>query len=1369
MKNSIIKNILFTVCMLSSNLIFGIEHMQFLHFTKSNDFPFSSVDVIMQDSHGYLWIGSSNGLARYDGYTFEVYNTTDKTNGLPSNRIFDITETSKGDILISTNLGFVVYNRTLNNFKLLSYSCTMKAVEDENGQIWVATFDGIDIRNPNDLAITKSIFCETDNNIKVFHAIAADSQGNIWAATDESIIYTFNTQTNSFSRKIDSTLMPGIEQFQINNIQFDHEGNMWLGTVANGLFKVDTVNFNYQNYTYSATNKSTISHDNISTIFIDVNGTVWVCCESGELTRYNASEDVFERFETQVYNSRFLNTSSVRTIYQDNQQNYWIGTSGDGLYCYNAIFNNFQTFSSIPDYSKKYLIGSIESFVELDGGEIMLGSSDDGLKIFNPKTNEISRFKYNSQLAAKNIRKLLRHKNIIWGATWGGGIFQLDLNTNEIKNFTNNPQNPYSIPTNNVNNLFYTDTALIIGTHGAGVAYYNFDSKKFYHQHNSQSIFNDSVVNNWVNHLLKDKKNNLWISTFYGLVKINGNTIEHYGNDSTTSSLNSFEVLSTYLDSENLLWVITTQNVDLFDPTNNNFIRIGSEMDLPLGSRSLMEDNEGNIWISTIDKLVMLNTKTKKNYTYDKFDGILTGEMNSNATFKASDGTLYIGSSTGFMKFNPANIKQDTIIPNLCFRNLYVNYLKQTPDSAYLNQSIETLSSLEYEFTEDVISIEIAALLPSRSSKINYAYTFNDDKSNWLDLGKERTISFTGLRPGTYALTIKAYFENGPSAQKTITIVVKPKWWMTLWFYGLLSLIGLSLILLYVYWRIHNVRRKNILLEKIVKERTKNLELANSKLKDQSEILEKQYENLNESTMVIEMKNEELTETLSMKDKLIGIISHDFKNSLNSIIGTVSVLKMRKEEQKYETFDELINLLESSSLKLSNQMSHILDWAQSSINKIVERPVEVNLESLILDTIQLSQIAAQQKNIKISTQMDYTYCAFADPRMISTVIRNLLNNAIKFTEKGGNIMITVNEDDTMHEINVVDTGIGMPQHKVDSLFSSYDPANISYGTNNEKGTGLGLQICKTFIEKNNGSISIRSEEGKGSAFTVLLPKGKTKVSKTQFVQKTQTKQEEIFFKKQAQHSKQSTILIVDDNEALVSVLHNLYSEDFNVINAFDGRGGLYLAQNTIPNLIISDINMPNMSGLELCMKIKQNELTCHIPVILISSENTEDIEHQCYDAGANDFISKPFDPKILKQKINALLYVLESKNSEAKKNESEGLFDLPESNDDLILKKIFELINENYQDSEYSVEHISAKLGLSRSQLWRKIKSSINKTPYEVIRDFRLKKAAEMLKTQKYRVSDVAYHVGYNDPKVFQRNFSKLYGMSPSEYAKGKE
>ena len=534
-------------------------------------------------------------------------------------------------------------------------------------------------------------------------------------------------------------------------------------------------------------------------------------------------------------------------------------------------------------------------------------------------------------------------------------------------------------------------------------------------------------------------------------------------------------------------------------------------------------------------------------------------------------------------------------------------------------------------------------------------------------------------------------------------------------------------------------------LEHIVAERTQHLQSAN--------------QSLQENQFVIEIKNAQLIEALSLKEKLITVIAHDFKNPLTTLQGYASLLQNEQTVSKIKKYTKGILL---SIQTLTEQMGSVLTWAQSHIKEVQYKPIEVNLELLIDDAISLIQHSAEQKNISIFTDYNFTSHAYIDPRMIHTVFRNILSNAVKFSHRNGIIKINVHEYETEINVSFIDSGLGMNAQTLQSIFCEQNDTETNKTT--EKSSGLGLQICKAFIEKNQGKISVESSPNKGSIFSISLPKGKEKA----IIRKQQNTHEHTDVKptKHATKDTKQTILIVDNSEETRELLKESLYGFFSVIETHDGQIGLQHAQKLLPDAIICDTHLPSLEGFELCTILKSNTLTNHIPIIMTSAETKYDIQTECYACGADSFIQKPYDPYIVKHNIVAILENRKNYETFVRSHKlSSNSFTMPESIEDKVIRTIIEMVHKNFNRADFDINSIAEQQGLSRVQLWRKFKHTTGKNLSDYIRDLRMHKAAEMLSTKKYRISEIAYEVGFSDPKYFTKCFIKEFGLTPRAYA----
>lgn len=1327
--------------------IYGNEQL-FINYSTQQGLTHKTVFCLHEDNQGFIWIGTTNGLNRFDGYQFKqfYYDPSDSTS-ICGNFIIEITENKNGLLYIATTQGYCYYNPLTEKFHKIKFPnekepvIPLRICASDNGTIWGISKNNIlvemsssdpDIGNCYKLETLLKTGSDLSSwNIEYYN-------DSLWICTSKGIlkVHTDTRQAALLTNK-------QYEFKTIKEIRFDKDGKILLVDQKHTLYCLHGDSHEVSTITKENFYNAGVNLQYLTDAFFDSKETIWVCGSPG-LFKITPDKTVLL---TNTETGSNYNFDNIRTnwIIRDRKGNMWIGTMDYGVFVQN---NSNKSFSHIV-FSKKNNEGiPISGFTQI-GNKIIYGNTygaflaTDGdknhKKILDKSISSIHQlsdkvilivgidayYKYyintgkieiQDSLTGYTLRSYIDSQGILWILQWGNGVKGINLNTGDkyfIDVDTLNSDNNIVFSMNEDN-----DSSLWLGMFGNGLIHVK-DPRSSnpriikYPTSPEHSADGSNVILD----MYDDKKGNLWLAT-------NGGGLQKFNKKSKEYT------------------VFTTQQ-----GLKNNVVE------------SVIADNDGNIWFTT-SIVSKYDTKKNKFTHYDIANGINSKYFHF-YSYRDTIGNIFLGDNQGFLTFNPSKIKEKNKpnSPILTSFEIYGNEIKAGvpfEDVPPTEMAINYSKNITLPFKYNSIKLEFASLHILENRNITYAYKLEGAENRWnyTELN-EYWANYSGLRPGKYIFRVKASNDRKNwSNEKTIAINIIPPWWSTLWFKIMIILSFIIIIGLVIYIRFRNIKKINIQLENKVNEKTSHLKLANN-------VLSNQYAKLNEQQAVLQMKNEELTEAINLKDKLIGVISHDFKNPLNSLLGIVNYLKSPKNTSDTVKYNKIVSSAEITIKKLVAQMVTVLDWAQDNLQNIKIKHSEVSLESLLVDAIQLLQNDANKKNIIIDTQIDCTLCAYIDPRMIHTVFRNLLHNAIKYSHEGNTIIITINEDDNMHEVSFVDTGIGMSKEKQDSLFSSYNPENISFGTAAEKGTGLGLQICKTFIEKNSGTISVKSELNKGSVFSVLLPKGNKRVSSSRIsVNQNLTNTSPII---ENIGDKQYSILLIDDNKELVRIFDEVFADNFKVIKAYDGKAGLYLAENMMPDIIVSDIYMPNINGIDLCKTIRKMDIISHIPIILMSSEKRQNIELDCYASGANDFLEKPIDTKVLRHKVFIQLHLLK-KEQENSTNNDNTFFNLPESANDVIIKKIIELMKINLENPEFDVNAIATQLGLSRVQLWRKTKSYMDKTPSELIRDLRMKKAIEMLNTKKYRISEIAYAVGYNDANVFQKNFSKVFGKTPSEY-----
>jgi signal transduction histidine kinase/ligand-binding sensor domain-containing protein/AraC-like DNA-binding protein len=1311
--------------------------IQFKHFDTKDGLPNNSSQAILRDSYGFLWVGTTDGLCKYDGTRFQNYSVIDSSNGTIVVPIYKLFEDSKKQLWIGTNRGLSCYDRKHDSFILvLKNVCVTDIDESRDGILWVSTFSGIFKVQQRNRKILKSYNLSNKIPSNIISQSEIDSKGILWVGTQSDGLFTLNPKTEIIKRFThDSKNVNSISSNRIKTFSFDKNGKLWIGTNDAGLCVLDTSNKQFRLYNINKMEVQKTASNIIESILIDSKNDVWFS-HNGCLTKYNRKTDDFVKYPAEKYNDRFLNSYNLCFITEDYNGNFWFGTFGTGIYCWNKQNNNFKIFNCIPEKNDGLKNNGVNSFVEYNG-KIIIGTYE-GLQYFNPKTNTFSNFE-NKTLNSESVISIAKYNNELWCTTWGQGLFRLQLQTNTLTHFIHENDNPNSISTNAIRTTAKIDTLIWIATWGDGIEAFDKNYKMVIsHDYltDKSKVFSKP---NWVSKIIKDSKNRIWITTMSGVYVKDGKTFRAFHYDSKNPhSISEDIVNSVFEDSKHQIWLITGRGLVKYIEKTDDFERFGKQKNLPTSPRAILEDSNQTLWISSTDAIYSFNEKTGIVRKYNSRNELIKDEFNSNSALKTSDGTMYFGGKSGFISFKPELVKSSFEVPKIVFRHLYVDNVIQN--------SLDVTDSVSLQYSNSVITIYIADLQDIISNFALFEYSF-DGKKTWKTIDESRKITFSNKQPGSYVLNIKASYNNGKYSEKSLVIIVIPPWWKTWWFKIGLVLLLMIIITTIIWNRFRLIKQKNLELEGKVLERTEELITANDRL--------------NENQIVIEMKNLELNEILHAKDELIKIVSHDFKNPLSGIIGMAGLLKNETTGNKSEKIKLFAESILTSATTLVTQMTSVLDWAQSLTNEHESNPIEINLEVLLDDAISLVGENAIQKNISITKQTEFSLNAFIDPRMISTVFRNLLSNAIKFTHTGGSIHIMIQEFENGIDIVFIDTGVGIKQDILKTIFNPNVTIKSSFGTANEKGTGIGLKMCKTFIDKNSGHIRVMSEEGKGSTFTITLPKGQNLATI-----KSQTNitllQTSLF---QPNTNEKITVLVIDDSIEIREIVHSVFEGNYTVLKAEDGNEGLYIAQNMLPDIIISDINLPGKNGIEICKILKSNDITCHIPILLITSQQGNDIEVESFESGANDFIEKPFNPYSLKQKVLALLEYRGHIREEIRKSiESNQLVNLPLDYENKIIRKVIDLINNNLSDPEIDTETVVKNVGVSRAQLWRIFKKTTGKSLGDYIREIRMKKAAEMLKTGKYRVSEVAMEVGFYDAKYFTKSFLKEFGMSPSQY-----
>ena len=1073
--------------------------IRFEHISSEQGLSQDVVQCILQDRWGFMWFGTQDGLNRFDGYGFKKYKYNPKeSTSLPANKVILIYEDRSGILWIGTEGGGLCrFNREKENFIRCRYKNDMDSNpgydidiivaihEDRDGSFLVGTWGGLLRFDP--LRQEWSRFNHQPGiphtlSYSKIRALYRDRAGIIWIGTDEGGLKAFNPQTGSFSSYSPEPGKAGsLSSNSVYAIFEDSKRNLWVGTTG-GLDRYERKTETFSHYRHHPQNANSLSNNQVRTIAEDSRNNLWIGTDGGGLNRLKSiSEKTFIRYQHELNNPSSLSHNKINCIWEDITKSLWIGTYGGGINRIDPMKQQFLHFYAKPDDLHSLSSNDIRCFLEAKAGILRIGTYDQGLNRYNLNTGMSKLYKKGrsvDSLSSNTVMALHQDKaGVLWVGTWGGGINRFDR---ETEKFTRYPHLEGSTegPGSNYIFCFSSDREnnLWIGTWNGGLNRFNPTSKEFqYYKTDSQDP--GSISSNGVTIIFPDYEQEeiLWVGSHTsGLEHFNRKTghFKHYAHEpGNSNSLSHNAVRSVYISPSrpDIVWVGTFGGgLNKFDKKTGQWELYTEEDGLSNNTvLGILEDNNKNLWLSTIRGLSNFDPNKKEFTNYYEEDGMQSNEFNQGAYLKSRDGRLYFGGVNGFNAFFPAGITKNLHEPPVVITALNIPNRKDFQlEKSILETEVITLSY------KDTISFEFAALSYIAPAKNSYMYKLEGStQEDWVKLGHKRDITFPTLSPGPYVFRVQGSNNDGVWSHKeaSIKLIITPPFYQTWWFRSLLAatLLGILLLMYKLRVRRYKVQRKQ--LETEVAKRTLQLENSNRDLK----------------------KSEtELRELNATKDKFFSIISHDLRNHLTSLLGYSDML--------YKSFDRLgedkkhkySRSIDKSARDLYDLLENLLHWARNQTGTLQCRPKKINLNHLIPEIISAFTINAKKKNIDISWQIREETFAYADHNMVRTVLRNLISNAIKFTERGGGVQVKTNGKAEFVEISVTDSGVGISSDRKDSLFQ-IGLNRSTKGTGREHGTGLGLILCKEFVEKNNGMIWVESPlhdgSGKGSVFRFTLP------------------------------------------------------------------------------------------------------------------------------------------------------------------------------------------------------------------------------------------------------------------------------------------
>ncbi|MDH7464211.1 two-component regulator propeller domain-containing protein [Chitinophagaceae bacterium 26-R-25] len=1318
------------------------QKISFDHLSVEQGLSQNSVLCITQDDKGFIWLGTRYGLNRFDGVHVVVYKNDPADNhSLSNNYINTLFFDSERTLWVGTSTGLDIFNAATNSFHRIDLQGSKdrqpevySVAEGKKEELWLGTSKGLfycgNTATDRFIPAPQKEFPE-EVKTHAIQKLFTDSKEGLWVATFKHLYYFSKTSdgylTKEFKSSPDdpSTLSDELVQ----SIAEDKEGKIWIGTI-NGLNCFDPTTEKFTRYR-SGPSENSLINNNVRSLVVDQLGKLWIGTQEG-ISILNPVTRQIESLANNAEDEKSLSQNSVHSIFEDANGSIWVGTFFGGANITHHITASFTAWQHRN--SKSSISNNVVSSIAADEKDnLWIGTEGGGLNYYNKATGQFTVYKNiageQGGLSSNLVKTVFidKDKNL-WVGTHGGGLNLFDPKRQQFKYFLNDENRKHSeveVLLEDSKNRFW------VGSH-SGLKVFKRDGT------NLSSIGYEGVLNNLdaknISALAEDSHHNIWIGALEGLFLLQHTTdtikpvsIGH----NTSPNINCILV-----DSKGTMWLgLYNEGIARYNNDDNSFTVYTTANGLPNNNvLGILEDDQNLLWVSTSNGLARFEPAAKTFQTYTTSDGLAGNEFNNNAFYKKRNGELFFGGMKGMTSFFPGKIERNTKSSPLVFTGLKVFNTPVVVNDGFkiLQKDIGLTDQLRFSSQQNTFTIEFALLNFIRPDKNKYAYKLEGVHKDWTAISTP-SATFTNLPEGNYTLLIKGVNNDGVLSQPvSMKITVLPPFWKTGWAYLLYTLLVAAIVFFVVrFFYIRALLRRD---------------------KDLHEI----------------------------KLNFFTNISHEIRTHLTLIMAPIE--KMQQENASNNVLQHHLDNARKNANRLLKLVTELMDFRKAESHHLKLHVANHNLIEFLNDIYTSFEGVSMVKKIRASFVHDINAVnLYFDKEQMEKVIYNLLTNAFKFTPGGGSIILHVENKSDKVEIHITDNGKGIEPQYLDKLFTNYFQVNDSKSQNT--GYGIGLALSKTIVGLHHGSLTVEStpamENKEGyTRFTVTLLKGPEHFSEAELqtipetAEAFQTKKpaEPVASKiDEAVEEKHYNVLVTEDNNELRTLIKESLRQ-YNVIECVNGVDGLKAAFEEIPDLIISDVMMPEMDGFTLCQKLKTDEKTSHIPVILLTAKSSQSDQVTGLDTGADIYLTKPFSTQVLELSVRNLLTAREKMRLKFSKE-----FVLQPQNivintvDEQFLTRLIGIIEQYMDDPEFSIELLSTKMMMSQSVLYKKIRALTDMSANDFAKMIRLKKAAQLLQQGQYTVFDVSVMVGFNDRKYFSKEFKKQFGKTPSEFIQSDE
>lgn len=1364
----------FLVTVLLTPLYAGRNDIDFSRLDVNNGLSNNEVNSILKSQDGFIWFATSSGLNRFDGYDFKVLRNlaTDDINISEAN-IKQIVQTADGyiwlfyhtntlDVYVLSKDCFIPVPEVLEQLglddtvvrifaepqgKLLFLNDRNELVRYDYQDKEVKRFAAGNYTSAGDVLFD---VCVTGNNYYLAYnsgmvlvinqhmdqvllndryltgmqgdsyCLYVDSDNDIWVYPDPAFhkgVYLLNRTTGQWTNYTAESGSLRLSSSIVRDVEEDLTGNIWIATDHGGISIINKKAGTVCYLKNSAFNPKSISQNSAICLYRDTDGIMWVGTYKNGVNYYHESIYKFTHLKYPAVDSDEQDYNDCSAIYEDKAGNIWVATNGGGLLCYNRQADQYRIFRH--DRKDPASIGGdiIISMCADEEGNLWLGSFLNGFDKFDGK-----RF---THYTVESIGNKLSNNSVysiyydsegnLWLGTLGGGLDCFTPRTGEWRNYNEN------------------------------------DPER-------------CLSSNYVSHITEGQHKKLYVATSWrNIIDIpTGRVAPMLGNNSGTQVLNTAVINTVFEDSRKLLWMGTNNGVGIYHAEKDSFFFINKSAGLPDNKiMSIREDFQGNVWVGTRNGLGMVELRWINNEyqfqvtCFDEEEGLQGRNFNINSVFRNDRNELMFGGTNGLSIFNPEQIKYNYHPPKVVFTDFLIDNKHMYADTEYegrkiLDQDISFLQEIELKYGERNFSVGFSALSYFLPAKNRFEYMMIGFDNRWIPLeGTSRRVNYANLSPGKYTLLVRAINNDGVISREpaVLHITIRPPFYLTYW--AILLYFVAAAGILYLIMAVLAWQQK------------------------------KKFEEEQERAAIRQMH-----EMDEMKLRFFTNVSHEFRTPLTLILTPVERL-MKKETDPEDK--AILKLIHQNAKQLLSMVNQLLDFRKIDVQGHTLTLSVGDIVPFIRDIVYSFKELSEHKHIRFSFSSSFTALHMKfDKDKVYKIVINLLSNAFKFTPEGGEVTVHLSLRSSEHAegellIRVLDSGIGIRQEDCEKIFDRFYQSIDPEKDNHTYGTGIGLHMCKEFVKLHNGTISVESQLGKGSVFTVALPVVTTGVHEIIshaassveeageadiLPENTQVAIPEADTNKDT--AKAPTILLIDDNHDFRQFLTLSLRDRYTILQASDGEEVRKALLQVIPDMIICDVMMPGTDGLALCGRIKNDLCTFHIPVIPLTARSADDSKLKGLEAGADDYIGKPFNMELLQVKIQNLL--------EARKKVQEAVMQRADTGirpkeveisslDQQLITKAVSYIEENVANPELNVERLSREMGMSRVNFYKKMLAITSKTPVELIRTIRLKYAAQLLLKSQKRINEVMMDAGFNDAKLFRKYFKEEFGVLPSDYA----